>query len=115
MTELDEIEVTGTCDAGCGKPATTWFGATACATCGDSACVNVIQDSYDREGERPAGVRLHSELATAQNRIRALEDAVRENHRWHQNYDEHGGYAGSALEQINLAALNPELTTEPDR
>jgi hypothetical protein len=45
----DDMKVSGTCDAGCGKPATRWFGETACATCDDSACVNVMQDSYDRE------------------------------------------------------------------
>lgn len=75
---LDDIKVTGACDAGCGKLATTWFGDTACATCGDSACVNVMQDSYDREGERPAGVKLHSALATAQERIQGLEAWAKE-------------------------------------
>lgn len=105
-TEFNQMPVTGDCDAGCGKPATQWFGDTACATCGDSACVNVIQDSYDREGERPAGVRLRGALATAQNRLRVLQAALLENHRWHQLYDEHGGYPGSALEQTNVAALS---------
>ncbi|MNG07450.1 hypothetical protein D3C84_907500 [compost metagenome] len=65
----------------------------------------MIQDSYDREGERPAGVRLHNALATALERILVLEAAVRENHEWHQAYDEYG-YPGSALEQTNRAALN---------
>jgi hypothetical protein len=127
---FDKMPVTGHCDAGCGKPATTWFGLTSCASCGDSACVNVLQDSYDREGERPdfgpRRVPDPPDLATLQqhnlwqgwriveqareanqylDRIRGLEDAVRDNHEWHQNYDEHGGYPGSALEQTNRAAL----------
>ena len=111
---LDEIKVTGTCDAGCGKLATEWFGDTACATCGERACVNVLQDSYDREGERPAGVRLHSALATAQERIRELEDVVRENHEWHLTYDMHDGYPGSALEQTNLRVLGHTQTIPGD-
>ena len=35
------------CDAGCGKPATDWFGNTSCATCGDAKCVAVMQRDYD--------------------------------------------------------------------
>lgn len=50
---FNKMPVTGSCDAGCGKSATVWFGLTSCATCGDSACVKVLQDSYDCEGEHP--------------------------------------------------------------
>lgn len=35
------------CDAGCGKPATDWFGNTSCATCGNAKCVAVMQRDYD--------------------------------------------------------------------
>jgi hypothetical protein len=35
------------CDAGCGKPATDWFGNTSCATCGSAKCVGVMQRDYD--------------------------------------------------------------------
>lgn len=107
-----EMRVTGTCDAGCGKPATEWFGETACATCGDTCCVNVVQDSYDREAVLQRRNDWQAErivhLARAANddadRILELEDALRENHAWHQVYDEYG-YPGSALEQTNRAAL----------
>lgn len=102
-----EMRVTGTCDAGCGKPATEWFGDTACATCGDRACVNVMQDSYDSEAVP------HVQLAQLKRRIRDLEDAVRENHEWHQMYDEYG-YRGSALEQTNRAALGLPPLKDPN-
>lgn len=143
LDSFDKMPVSGQCDARCGKPATTWFGMTSCATCGDSACVNVLQDSYDREGEKPdfgprvgtldevqyakshianlqqantalqrlleqlvddaviRDIQLHDALA----RIATLEAAVRENHEWHQAYTDVDGYAGSGLEQTNLAAL----------
>lgn len=38
------------CDAGCGKPATHWYGMTSCATCGEAKCVSVM----DREREKLA-------------------------------------------------------------
>jgi hypothetical protein len=41
------IEVTGECDAKCGRPATTWFHSTSCATCGQPACIAVLQSDYD--------------------------------------------------------------------
>lgn len=31
-----------------GKEATTWFGNTSCATCGDSRCVRIMQADYDK-------------------------------------------------------------------
>lgn len=140
---LDKMPVSGQCDARCGKPATTWFGRTSCATCGDSACVNVLQDSYDSPRGRPSlgpcvgtldeaqhaeshianlqqantalqrmleqlvddavirDIQLHDALA----RIATLEAALVENHEWHQAYTDVDGYAGSGLEQTNLAAL----------
>jgi hypothetical protein len=84
---FDKLPVTGSCDGGCGKPATTWFGRTSCATCGDSACVKVLQDSYDREGEvpdfghvqpQPAWPRptLEHELHEALAKIAGLEEWV---------------------------------------
>lgn len=62
MTTLDEslrenkewykvfhsIPVTNKCDAGCGKEATTWFGNTSCATCGDSRCEGIMQAEYNQ-------------------------------------------------------------------
>lgn len=45
--EFQSMEVTNSCDAGCGKPATEWFGNTSCATCGDSRCVKIMQKDYD--------------------------------------------------------------------
>lgn len=38
-------------------------------------------------------------------RIRVLEAALQENHAWHKLYDEHDGYAESALYQTNVEAL----------
>jgi hypothetical protein len=85
--QFNRMPVTGHCDAGCGKKATVWFGLTSCATCGDSACVNVLQDSYDREGERPdfghvqpqtpwPRPSLEHELHDAQAKIAGLEEWV---------------------------------------
>lgn len=78
--KFNRMPVTGDCDAGCGKPATTWFGLTSCATCGDSACVNVLQDSYDREGEKPAfgpvGRGADDPLYDALAKIAGLEEWV---------------------------------------
>ncbi len=45
--EFDAMPVTNKCDAGCGRKATTWFGATSCATCGSAACVAVMQRERD--------------------------------------------------------------------
>lgn len=36
-----------TCDSGCGKPPTEWFGNTSCATCGDAKCIAYQQREYD--------------------------------------------------------------------
>lgn len=36
-----------TCDAGCGKPVTQWFGNTSCATCGSAKCGASLQREYD--------------------------------------------------------------------
>lgn len=52
-TKFDQMPVTGNCDAHCGKPATTWFGHTSCATCGDSACINALRDSYEQASPNP--------------------------------------------------------------
>lgn len=34
-----------------------------------------------------------------------LVEAVEANHKWHQDYDDYGGYPGSELEAQNLAAI----------
>lgn len=41
------MKVTGLCDSGCGRLATTWFGNTSAATCGDKVCVDEQQREYD--------------------------------------------------------------------
>lgn len=46
--QFHSIPVTNKCDAGCGKEATTWFGNTSCATCGDSRCVAEMQREHDK-------------------------------------------------------------------
>lgn len=38
-------------------------------------------------------------------RISVLSAALRENHEWHQQHDEHGGYSDSTLEATNTNAL----------
>lgn len=45
--KFHSMKVTGKCDSGCGKDATTWFGNTSAATCGSSACIEKQQESYD--------------------------------------------------------------------
>jgi hypothetical protein len=134
----DDAPNPGTCDAGCGKPATWWFGLTNYAYCGDGECLTVMKARYQKplgpcvgtldeaqyaeshlanlqqantalhrvlESLVDAAVTRDIQLHDALARIVTLEAAVRENHAWHQLYDEHNGYAGSALEQTNLAAL----------
>lgn len=41
-------------------------------------------------------------------RIRVLEAALQANHDWHKFYDEHDGYAESALYQTNVEALSSQ-------
>lgn len=47
----------------------------------------------------------------AQTKIK-IQEAIRENHEWHQTYDDHDGYKGSELEAKNLAALS--ATEQPE-
>ena len=47
-------------------------------------------------------------------RIAELESAVKANHEWHREYDDHGGYPGSELFQINRAVLPESVSPEPD-
>jgi hypothetical protein len=53
--------------------------------------------------------RYAHELAARDQQIARLQAAVLENHEWHQQYDEHDGYAGSALEQTNIEALAQQV------
>lgn len=46
-SEFHGMKVTGKCDSGCGKPATTWFGNTSAATCGDLDCIHKQQEAYE--------------------------------------------------------------------
>ena len=55
------------------------------------------------------------QLSATAARIGMLELAVIENHRWHQQYDDHDGYPGSALEQTNVAALSLANDDELDQ
>jgi len=41
-----------------------------------------------------------------------MQEAIRENHEWHQAHDDHNGYKGSELEAKNLAAL--AATEQPE-
>lgn len=45
-SEFESIQVTGKCDSGCDKLATQWFGNTSAATCGNKACVELMEASY---------------------------------------------------------------------
>jgi len=46
--EFHSMRVTGTCDAfGCNKPATTWFGNSSAATCGDAKCIDRIRELWN--------------------------------------------------------------------
>jgi len=45
--EFESMKVTGKCDSGCGKPATTWFGNTSAATCGSAECIRKQKEAYD--------------------------------------------------------------------
>lgn len=59
---------------------------------------------------------LQEWIDNLQMRVRVLESAVRTNHEWHKLYDELDGYPGSAMEQINHAALygaEPSLMASP--
>lgn len=47
----------------------------------------------------------HSCVQRLKARISVLSAALRENHEWHQQYDEHDGYPDSALEVTNTNAL----------
>jgi hypothetical protein len=47
----------------------------------------------------------HSCVQRLKARISLLAAALRENHEWHQQHDEHGGYPDSALEVANTNAL----------
>lgn len=47
--EFHAMKVTGTCDAKqCEKPATTWFGLTSVAHCGNESCINELQHNFDQ-------------------------------------------------------------------
>lgn len=47
----------------------------------------------------------HSCVQRLKARISVLSAALRENHEWHQQHDEHGGYPDSTLETTNTNAL----------
>lgn len=47
VKDLNAIKVTGSCDAGCGKPAKIWFGMTSMAHCGLDKCNAAIQLRYE--------------------------------------------------------------------
>ena len=55
---------------------------------------------------------LRQQLAASQAREVQLREAVRQNHEWHNNYDEYGGYPESELCEVNTEALAlPQDTT----
>lgn len=58
----------------------------------------------DKQARRLVELRQHAKRDAAC--VARLQAAVRENHQWHQTYDDLDGYPGSALEQTNLAALS---------
>lgn len=66
--------------------------------------------------KRPHRQHVEGEVAALYDYINNLEilasvlqAAVKENHEWHQKYDDHGGYDGSALHRTNEAALDHDL------
>lgn len=57
--------------------------------------------------------RRHAEqqaCQAAERRVEELESVARQNHVWHKAYNDE--YEGSAIENINLAALNPTAEAE---
>lgn len=48
---------------------------------------------------------LLEQLATSQAREMLSREVVRQNHEWHENYDEYGGYPESELAEVNEKAL----------
>lgn len=66
--------------------------------------------------KRPHRQHVEGEIAALYEYINNLEilaavlqATVKENHEWHERYDDHGGYPDSALHQANSAALEHEL------
>lgn len=62
-TKPEAIEVTGNCDATCGKPARFWYGSTSAATCGDEVCLNHMDERYAEHcAEMDAEAALEREM-----------------------------------------------------
>lgn len=80
---FDKLPVTGDCDAGCGRPATTWFGMTSCAHCGDVVCHATLQVRYNEFVQRQVDQEEDPFLLRAT--IAGLEagtDALRQKNAW---------------------------------
>ena len=59
-------------------------------------------------------VALNRTIREQSKRIAVLMDAVRENHEWHNLYDDDGGYYGSGLWQTNFDALGDDDGTDSE-
>ena len=51
------VKVTGKCDAGCGKNAEFWYNNTGAATCGETVCIEVMDQKYKEHCEHMEWVR----------------------------------------------------------
>lgn len=72
-------------------------------------------DYFDRDTEhRWRGFEAATEASDAkwQARVKELEEALKANHKWHQDNDEYEGYGESDLCELNCKALS---TTSPDQ
>lgn len=57
--------------------------------------------------------KLKTKDLECQTKMQELVDAVKENHQWHIDYDDYGGYPGSYLEDINLKVLAQFTSGQP--
>ncbi|MCP4526771.1 MAG: hypothetical protein GY833_12815 [Aestuariibacter sp.] len=61
--EYESIQVTGSCDSGCGQPATHWFGNTSAATCAKAECIKQMEERYAEHcAEMDAQFKLEEEM-----------------------------------------------------
>lgn len=54
---------TDQCDAGCGQPSQWWFGLSNWSYCGAQACLEVLKERQNAEGEKPGLGRCVGTLA----------------------------------------------------
>lgn len=75
------------------------------------SCLGTSETQFNSVGEMQiAGLYKHKkeldhQLTSANEALKLAAEALKQNHKWHQDYDEYGGYDESDLGETNMKAL----------